>query len=378
MVENSQSTDPFFVSAGDDLVSGLICGLPRFWSMVGNAESRFFAEEIEAVRIDRPVYITGLPRGGTTILLEALATVPGIATHRYLDFPLVLAPLVWQRLLKHMPMSPVAATERAHGDGMMVTPESPEAMEEVVWMAFFDQLHGSGQSQVLDAGTENSRFARFYRDHIRKLLWARGADRYVSKGNYNITRLAYLRRLFPDARFVVPVRSPETHIASLIKQQTLFAKYCTGNPRARRHLGRVGHFEFGPDRRAINAGDAAKVREIETLWAEGDEVRGWARYWASIYRFVLGQLDADPALRAATKVVRYEDLCADPVGTLRWIGDHCGIDDPNAALASFAQRIQAPTYYRPNFSDHDREIIQHETGETAEQLGYADAPATSA
>ena len=48
----------------------------------------------------------------------------------------------------------------------------------------------------------------FYRDHIRKLLWLRGGRRYLSKGNYNTTRIAYLARLFPDARFIVPVRDP--------------------------------------------------------------------------------------------------------------------------------------------------------------------------
>ncbi len=378
MAEPNRANDPFFVSAGDDLLSGMICGLPRFWSMVANAESRFFADELETAHIDRPIYITGLARGGTTILLEALATVHGVATHRYRDFPLVLAPLLWDRLLKRMPTAHIAAAERAHGDGIMVTPDSPEAMEEVVWMAFFDRLHAGGHNHVLGAEAANPRFDRFYRDHIRKILMLRGGTRYIAKGNYNVTRLEYLLRLFPDARFIVPVRAPEAHIASLIKQQALFTRYCADNPRARRHLRRVGHFEFGPDRAAINTGDDALSREIEALWAAGEEVRGWALYWRSIYDHVLARLDSNPGLRDAALLVQFETLCASPAETLQTIASHCGLDDRSGALRSFAEGIQAPTYYRPDFSDRDRETIRRETADTATRLGYEETSATSA
>jgi len=378
MAKSNRSNDPFFVSAGTDLLSGVICGLPGVWSAVGNAESRFFADDLEPVEIDRPIYVTGLARGGTTILLEALASVSGIATHRYHDFPLVLAPLLWNRLLRHMPSSQIAATERAHGDGIMVTPDSPEAMEEVVWMAFFDQLHTAGHNHVLGADALNPKFDRFYRDHIRKMLFVRGGTRYVAKGNYNVTRLDYLLRLFPDARFVVPVRAPEGHIASLVKQHALFTKHCVNNPRARRHLNRVGHFEFGPGRTAINTGDEDAAREIEALWAAGEDVRGWALYWRSIYDFVLTRLDADPALRAATLLVRFEDLCASPTETLRTLSSHCGLEDPNGALAKFAGQIRAPAYYQPSFSDEDRRIIRSVTADTAARLGYDQVPANSA
>ncbi len=378
MAKTNRANDPFFVSAGTDLLSGMICGLPGFWSAVGNAESRFFADELAPIGIDRPIYVTGLARGGTTILLEALATAPGVASHRYRDFPLVLAPLVWDRIRAHMPSSQVSAAERAHGDGIMVTPDSPEAMEEVVWMAFFDQLHATGHCHVLGSDSVNPKFDRFYRDHLRKMLHARNGVRYVAKGNYNVTRLDYLLRLFPDARFVVPVRAPEAHIASLIKQQALFTRHCADNPRARRHLRRVGHFEFGPDRTAINTGDDAVAREIETLWAAGEEVRGWALYWRSIYDFVLSRLDAGRALRAATLVVRFEDLCASPVETLWSIASHCGLEDPSVVLKDFAGRIQAPTYYRPEFSDQERATIQRQTGQSAARLGYDETSASSA
>ncbi len=373
-----QTVDPFFVSPGTDLMSGVICGLPRLWSFVGNAETRFFADELADIAIDRPVYVTGLARAGSTILLEALAGAPGIATHQYRDFPLVMTPLLSDRLSASMASGDQPATERAHADGIMVTPESPEAMEEAVWMAFFRHLHAPGQSHLLDRDTKHPAFEQFYRDHIRKLILAREGERYVAKGNYNIARLRYLLCMFPDARFVIPVRSPESHIASLIKQQALFTKHCAQNPRARRHLRRVGHFEFGPDRTAINVGDDAIARQVDAHWSSGDEVRGWAAYWHSIYDFVLAQIAADDALRAATTIVRYEDLCATPAETLQAIAVHCELKGADAALAVFADSIQAPRYYRPHFTDEERAIIRQETAETAARLGYETYSASSA
>src|SRR3546814_14155500 len=88
----------------------------------------------------------------------------------------------------------------------MITPDSPEAFEEVLWMAFFPDLHDPTASSVLDERTDNAAFESFYRDHIRKLLRVRGGRRYLSKGNYSVTRLEYLLKVFPDARFILPVQ----------------------------------------------------------------------------------------------------------------------------------------------------------------------------
>ena len=91
-------------------------------------------------------------------------------------------------------------------------------------------------SQVLDAATSNPAFERFYADHLKKILLVRGGQRYLSKGNYNLTRFAYLRKLFPDARFIVPVRDPRWHIASLMKQHRLFCAEERRDPRILKHM----------------------------------------------------------------------------------------------------------------------------------------------
>src|SRR3546814_12886608 len=94
-------------------------------------------------------------------------------------------------------------------------------------------------------------------------LWVRRRPRYLSKANYNVTRMEYLLKLFPDARFVLPLRDPAAHIASLMKQQRLFCEGERRHPAALEHMRRIGHFEFGIDRRPINVGVGATGRSAE-------------------------------------------------------------------------------------------------------------------
>ena len=367
----NNSTDAAFrVSGFDHFLGGLIANHPRFWIGLGNMETKALADEIAPIAIEAPVYVTGLARAGTTIALEILAAHGQVATHLYRDFPPVFTPYWWNWFVEKSRKAPPVAQERAHGDGIMITPDSPEAREEVIWMAFFKHLHDPTRSNVLDADTANPAFEAFYRDHIRKLLAARGGRRYLSKGNYNVTRIPYLRKLFPDARFIVPVRDPVWHIASLMKQHRLFREGERGNPRALDHMRRVGHFEFGLDLRPINCGDGEKVREIQALWEAGEGVRGWARYWAMIYRHVAETLESDPALREAAMVLRYEDLCEKPEETMRRMMEHCRLAADEEVIRVFAERVKPPGYYRPEFSEREVAAIAKETADCGVNFDY--------
>ena len=70
--------------------------------------------------------------------------------------------------------------ERAHDDGMMVNTYSPEAMEEILWMQFFDDLHDTGTSNVGTAKTDHPEFESVYRQTLKKLLLCRRAEQIVS------------------------------------------------------------------------------------------------------------------------------------------------------------------------------------------------------
>lgn len=363
MTASSIEVDPW-----TDRIGGFFERHPGFMRRLGGWESELFRERLGGTSIDRPIYIAGLARSGSTILLELLARHPEVGTHRYRDFPGVMAPLAWNWFMDRA-SRPRAPKERAHRDRIAITPESPEAFEEVVWMAFFPRAHDPGLSAVLDQSSSYPGFETYYRDHIRKILDLRRARRYASKGNYNVTRLGYLKKLLPDARFLVPVRDPFWHVASLMKQHRLFEAAETEDEAVLRSMRCSGHFEFGLDRRIISIGRQDEERAIKALWAEGREALGWARYWALLNGHVLEMLDRDPKLADATLIVRYEDLCERPRATMGRILSHCRLEAGSLPDVA-AEVVSAPTYYRPEFNQRERDEIEAYIGEVAARLGY--------
>lgn len=368
--DTNQRPQGFDVSGWMDWAGGLVANHPKSWIALGKFESKMVDMSIDGVRIDRPIYVTGLARSGSTILLEILARHPEVATHRYRDFPFLFTPYFWNRFLDLTPGKTEEPAERSHADGIAVTSESPEAFEEVLWMAYFSEIHDPLVNAVMDRSKRHPAFEHFYREHIRKLLGVRNRGRYVSKGNYNVTRLGYLAEILPDARFLIPVRDPIWHIASLMKQHKLFLAGQTGNDKAVRHLQRVGHFEFGVDRRPINTGDTAEVREVQRLWREGEELRGWAKYWALIHNHIADLLGRDTALKQAAMIARFEDVCERPRELIAAILEHCQLPASSNFLDESSARIRFPGYYRPRFDSNELDIIAQETRGTAKRFGY--------
>jgi hypothetical protein len=368
--KKAAASDGFQVSRMSALISALVHRNPRLWIRIGDAESEALSSVLADVSVRQPIYIAGLARAGSTILLELLASIEGVITHRYRDFPPVFIPYWWNRFVDRAQTRTLPPTERPHGDRIRITPESPEAMEEPLWMAFFPSSHDPAVSHSLGDRDDHPEFERFYSDHIRKLLLVRGGTRYASKGNYNLTRLEYLLRVFPDARIVIPIRGPVSHIASMRRQHERFSKACEGNPRGLAHLRQTGHFEFGLDRRPINTGDGVRTAEILRLWRDGEELRGWARYWSQVYGYVAERLQANERLREAALVVRYEDLCASAETVVRSVLNHCRVAADEPTIHAFASRLSAPDYYTLRFTDEDLEVIREETAMTGARFGY--------
>jgi hypothetical protein len=252
----------------------------------------------------------------------------------------------------------------------MVTTESPDALEEMMWMAFFPRCHRPAVSAVLGADDRHPEFESFYDRHVRKLVLAERAGRYAAKNNYHVARLPYLLRLFPDARILIPVRAPVDHIASLFRLHRLFSTAQRAHPRALAYMRRSGHFEFGLDRRPVNLGDTPRVEQIREALARGDEARGLGLYWDMVYGHLGRVLASDPAVRRASLVVRYEDITADPGATLRAVLRHCELPEADAVACRHAPRVRRPTSDPTVFSDPERIAIREATAATAALWGY--------
>jgi hypothetical protein len=342
---------------------------PRAFVALGRLEAALLDEELAARRPVQPIFVCGLARAGTTITLELLCAVPGVVSHRYRDFPFVHVPVAWNGILKGAGLTERPPVERMHGDGIQVSPESPEALDEPLWMSFFPSAHDWHRPGLLTEDFTHPRFEAFYRAHLAKLLLVRGGARLALKGNYLLPRLPFLGRLFPDARFVLVVREPAAHIASLMRQHRIFARM-QADRRARTYLQALGHFEFGLDRAPINMGDGAEIEEVMARWQAGDEVGGWALYWRHIHAGARAMLAARPGLAARTLVLRAETLRGDPGAAVDGLLDHCRLEAGAELRAALVRRLGAARDYAPEFDASQRATIAATTGAEAALWGY--------
>jgi hypothetical protein len=358
---------PFYWS-----VRAVHAAAPAFIAL-GNLESALLARRLARCPVDRPIYICGLPRAGTTISLQMLSEHPDVAAHKYADFLMPYLPYAWNWFFPRVPVDAMRKPmPRIHRDRINVTRDSVEMCEEMIWERFFPGLYDESQPSFIDASTSNPPFERFYRENIQKLLLVRGRSRYASKAIMCVLRMQYIRKLFPDARFLLYIRNPIDQIASLVKQDRIWDEIDRDDPRQIEIIEMTGHHEFGKRQILPNVGNTHELQAIRKLLDEGRKVPARARVWAYVYDFVLRQLASDPGLQEAVCVVRYEDLCGTSGETIDRILKHAGLDAQpfEAVRAAYAEKLSPPDYYKPNFSAQELADIVEVTSSVAAQFGY--------
>ncbi|MEX2449332.1 MAG: sulfotransferase [Rhodospirillales bacterium] len=287
----------------------------------------------------RPVFIAGLPRAGTTLLLNLLSRAPEFATHTYRDMPFVLAPMLWNRLSGPF-RKPADERERAHGDGVAVGYDSPEAFEEILWLAFWRDKYRDDHIELWKETDRNEAFESFFRRHIEKLVATRTRDRrpngavaapsrYLSKNNANIARLRLLPAIFPDGRVVVPIRDPDSQSRSLLRQHLRFTKIHDEDAFARRYMSWLGHFEFGRELRPIRFDEGSEGAAT----GNPEDIDFWLSNWIAAHQEILA---------AGDRVILFDfaALCAQPRRSLEQLAESLDIEHVDTVLAG-ADRIKS-------------------------------------
>ena len=307
---------------------------PAFTALA-EAEDRLFARQLEKITPDRAVWVASLPRAGTTLLLETLEASPEFCCHTYRDMPFLMVPLFWSRLSRrfHQDSQP---QERAHGDGMLVNVDSPEAFEEALWAAFWRPQYSDDAIKPWDPRLRHEAFEYFFRQHIRKMILLRSpatgqAARYLSKNNLNIARLEYLAKIFPTATLIVPFREPLQHAASLLKQHLNFLKIHQQDVFASRYMRDIGHYDFGHNLKPVNF-DGWRERYPDL---DPTTLAFWLRYWLETYTHILARL------KPAICLFSFDQFCEQPRNSMAVLAERIGVEDRANFLAS-AERAKSP------------------------------------
>lgn len=273
-------------SSGERILHMFAFAGPWVLKTASRLEDRLVSGEVQESG-GPPIFVTSLARGGTTAVLNALHDMPEIATHTYRDMPFLTAPILWDRLAGRGKRQ-VQRQERAHGDGLEIDLDSPEAFEEVLWKMFWPHKFSGGVIGLWQAEDRDAAAEYFLERHMQKIIAARGRkhpspapSRYCSKNNANIARIPFLAAAYPDCKIVVPVRRPECHAASLMRQHQNFLKLQGEDDFVRRYMRDIGHYEFGLLHQPI------AFEGFDRQKYNPERADYWINYWAHAFEHVL-------------------------------------------------------------------------------------------
>jgi hypothetical protein len=252
----------------------------------------------------RHVFVSGLARAGTTIIMRRLYETGDFRSLTYRDMPFVLCPSLWQRISASAQRDAQAA-ERAHGDRLNVDFDSPEALDEVFWRVFAGSLYIKDDYLCVHAADTDliEKFRRYVSYILDAQHPADRRSRYLSKNNNNILRLDAIRSAFPGATIIIPFRDPIQHANSLLQQHIRFSQLQDGDRFIRSYMSWLAHHEFGLAHKPFRF---ERRGQSEASSHEATDVSYWLERWLEAYAWLL-------ANRPDTSIlVCYEDLCGDP------------------------------------------------------------------
>jgi hypothetical protein len=316
---------------------------------VADIENAVFARPLKAIAINKPVFVTSLPRAGTTLLLELLSKLPVFAAQTYTDMPFVLCPLFWRRIVNRSSAS-ITSRERAHGDGMVIGIDSAESFEEVLWNAFWPTNDDKPIKIWNEAQSDN--FSAAFEAYMRKVILLRPnpdniARRYLSKNNVNIARIAFIKKLFPDCMIVVPFRSPEQHVASLFTQHHNFLKMHKTDAFTKQYMRYLGHLEFGELLKPIDFDSWTRHSVLQP-----DQREFWLEYWLATFGFLLKHHVKDVVF------FDYDKLVNDPKKSLQILAHRIEVDAiPLVELG--VQQLRSPTTTKQSAAVNERSLEVH-------------------
>jgi hypothetical protein len=241
-------------------------------------EKLFFLKK--DLKVDnRYVFISGMARSGTTILLNSIYETGEFASLTYQDMPFILSPNIWSKLNQNT--TAIIKQERAHNDGIKIDTLSPEAFEEIFWRTYSDD----------EFDTNND-----FTDFIHLLCLKYRKQRYLSKNNQNIKRIEYLIKHFPNSKIIIPFREPLQHAYSLFNQHKKFSSLQKKDDFIRRYMSLIGHSEFGLD--------YEPQFENDLKYPNFDNINHWLEQWYFSYKMLSHFMNMTQVL-----FVCYEELC---------------------------------------------------------------------
>ena len=290
--------------------------------------------------IDQPLYVMGLARSGTTVVLEILEKTGAFHSTTYRDMPFVLCPNFWQGLIRRSRLNPRLAT-RAHGDGIVIGLDSPESFEEVFWRTTSEIRPGPDLAYLSPNEETLDDFAAYRQLSVlsglsSNLKESQGSHkmRYLSKNNNNVMRLNALSSQ-PSAQLVLVIRDPLATAWSLYRQHQRFIQLQTDHAFVMAYMRWLAHHEFGLSHKPLMIG---------TQYLEGmkpNQPNYWLAYWLGLYENLWNSFNSMPAdHRSRILWVSHERMCQAPKEELERLFSFAKIDKSADPFTSMLRPVE--------------------------------------
>jgi hypothetical protein len=282
--------------------------------------------DTRGIDIDRPIFLVGLPRSGTTMVQDILCAHPQVAyiTNTMHQFRTCFCAAEDLRKRLHLD----ARGERFVRDGVDVTLGS--ANEGHAFLADWRRIDPYSLEFVpFSPGDLSTAEKEQVRNAVRRMIWCFGAGprRFFNKNPALLPYLQLVVDLFPDARVVHLVRDARMCANSLVK---LFRRHREQEARVRAEL----HTRSSNGAWFVPYPRLPRLVEYITTYGPED-VRTTAHVWNDAIDCVNEARGRLPALYE----VRYEDIVSDPKHEILKLLQFCQLEPPSEQATTFWQKI---------------------------------------
>ncbi len=243
-------------------------------------------------RIDRPIFIVGCGRSGTTLLFDIISQHPDVS--RSTGYPDGEDHDGWIRY-GNCPMSGIGnRASDVYGSG----------------------INGRHYCPHLDSSDLTNETVDLMRNYVFDAISKGGGKRFLNKQPHLSNKIDYLLGIFPDAKIIHIVRECRLVVASWIMVMRQHESLMAYLPEEKYPC--LWLFE-----RPVRAEEISCLKRNKRF-SIGDEKRMWVDYWCKVNMGIASQM-----MRRLHQlcVVRYEDLLRDPESLMGAINEFLDLDE---------------------------------------------------
>jgi len=274
--------------------------------MLHDIELTVFKKKIEIDNLKPHIFVCGLPRSGTTILMRSLYETEQFASLTYRDMPFVVLPNLWSKVSNKIKSKPHKT--RIHDDKISINIDSPEALEEIFWRVKLQKnyiYHDKLIVHTADEFTTNE-----FKNFISLILYKYKKKLYLSKNNNNLLRLESIIQTFPNCVILIPFRDPFQQANSLLNQHKHFTKIQGEDKFVKKYMTYLVHHEFGLDHRPY---EFVRNNGIEI---DKYSLEYWLHQWIEVYTYLSQEKFSQ---KNNIVYINYEYLCKNAESVLKYI-----------------------------------------------------------